>query len=67
MTIDRSDVYAKGQGLRSEVKVTEVKTLSSRFGPVTPVLSSHMEMECCTKLGAAEERSSVKFQGHKWL
>ena len=37
ITNDRSDVYAKVQGLRSKVKVTEVKTQISRFGTVTPV------------------------------
>ena len=34
---DRSDVHARGQGQRSKVKVTEVMTLLSRFGTVTPV------------------------------
>ena len=37
ITNDRSDVYAKLQGQRSKVKVTEVKTQISRFGTVTPV------------------------------
>ena len=33
----RSDVYAKVQGQKSKVKVTEVKTQISRFGTITPV------------------------------
>ena len=37
ITIDRHDVYAKGQGQRSKVKVTEVMTPLSRFRTVTPV------------------------------
>ena len=37
ITNDRSDVHAKGQGLRSKVKVTEVNTQLSRFWRVTPV------------------------------
>ena len=34
---DKSDVYAKGQGQRSKIKVTEVNTQLSRFRTVTPV------------------------------
>ena len=37
ITNDRSDVHAKGQGQRSKVKVTEVKTHLRRFRTVTPV------------------------------
>ena len=37
ITIEKSDVHAKGQGQRSKVKVTEVKTQFSRFRTVTPV------------------------------
>ena len=37
ITIDRSDVHAKGQGQRSKVKVTEVMTPLRRFRTVTPV------------------------------
>ena len=33
----RSDVHAKDQGQRSNVKVTEVKAQLSRFRTVTPV------------------------------
>ena len=37
ITIDKSDVHANGQGQRSKVKVTGVKTQLSRFRTVTPV------------------------------
>ena len=37
ITNDRSGVYAKVQGQRSKVKVTEVKTQISCFGTITPV------------------------------
>ena len=37
IAIDKSDVHAKGQGQRSKVKDTEVKTQFSRFQTVTPV------------------------------
>ena len=37
ITNDRSDVYAKVQGQRTKVKVTEVKTQISRFRTITPV------------------------------
>ena len=37
ITNDRSDVHAKGQGQRSKVKVTEVKTQFSRFRTITPI------------------------------
>ena len=37
MTMDRSDVHAKGQGQRSKVKVTEVNTQLSCFRTLTPV------------------------------
>ena len=36
-TIDRSNVHANGQGQRSKVKITEVKTQFSRFRAITPV------------------------------
>ena len=36
-TNDISNVHAKGQGKKSEIKVTEVKTQFSRFRTVTPV------------------------------
>ena len=37
ITNDRSDVHAKGQGQRSKVKVTDVKTLFSHFRIVTQI------------------------------
>ena len=37
ITMVKSDVYAKGQGQRSKVKVTEVNTQLSRFRTLTPV------------------------------
>ena len=37
ITSDTSDVHAKGQGQRSKVNVTEVKTQLNRFRTVTPV------------------------------
>ena len=37
ITMDRSDVHAKGQGQRSKVKVTEVNTQLSHFQTLTPV------------------------------
>ena len=37
ITNDRSDGHAKGQGQRSKVIVTEVKTQLSRFRTITPV------------------------------
>ena len=37
ITMVKSDVHAKGQGLRSKVKVTEVNTQLSRFRTLTPV------------------------------
>ena len=37
ITMVKSDVHAKGQGQRSEVKVTKVNTQLSRFRTLTPV------------------------------
>ena len=37
ITIDKSDVHAKGQGQRSNVKVTEVNTQFVRFWTVTQI------------------------------
>ena len=37
ITNDQSKVHAKGQGQRSKVKVTEIKTQLNRFWTVTPV------------------------------
>ena len=37
ITNDRSDVFAKGQGQRSKVEVTEVNTQLNRFWTISPV------------------------------
>ena len=37
ISIDKSDVHAKGQGQRSKVKVREVKTQFARFRTVTQI------------------------------
>ena len=37
ITVDKSEVHAKGQGQRSKVKFTKVKTQLSCFRTVTPV------------------------------
>ena len=63
ITINKSDVHAKGQVQRSKVKVTEVKTQLSRFRTVTPVWI-HMVMKWCTKLDVALKRCPIVFQGH---
>ena len=51
-TKDRINIYAKGQGQMSKVKITEVKIPFRRFRTVTPV-NSQMMMKWCTKLGVA--------------
>ena len=68
---DRGEVHAKGQGQRSKVKVTEVKTKLSRFRTVTLYLNSHMGDEimhkawwCLGEVPYCFSRSSVKLQGH---
>ena len=72
ITIDISDVHAKGQGQRSKVKVTEVKKSETFicFRTVTPVWVHIYEDEmmrnawCCLGEGPyCFSRSSVKFQG----
>ena len=70
ITTDKSDVHAKGEGQRSKVKVTEVKTIWAVWD-CSSSLNSHMSMKWCTKLGIEEVphcfwRSSVKCQSHKW-
>ena len=70
-TIDRSDVHANGQGQRSKVKVTEVKTQFSRFRTITPVWI-HMwwwndaQSLMWYRKGALYffSRSSIKFQDY---
>ena len=53
IVIDKSDVHAKGQGQRSKVKVTEIKT---NFAPIWAFpdcnsrLNLHIAMKWRTKL-----------------
>ena len=58
ITIDRSDVHAKGQDHTSEIKVTEVKTNFATFGQFKA--STAIE-----EMRSWFSRSSVKFQGHR--
>ena len=68
--IDKSNVHAKGQGQRSKVKVTEVKTQLSRFRTITPVWNTYGDEMMHKAWCGIEEvpycfsMSSVKFQGH---
>ena len=51
--INKSDVHAKSQGLRSKNKVKELKSNFTQiwvFWPETPVLNSQMATKLCTKL-----------------
>ena len=64
ITNNRNDAYAKVQGQRSKVKVTEVKTQISRFGTITPILISHMVMKWYTKLDIVWEQCPIDLQGH---
>ena len=67
---DKSDVHAKGQGQRSDVKVTKVKTHFSRFRTVAPVWIHIWRWNDAPSLmwhrteALLFSRSSVKFQGH---
>ena len=71
ITMDKRDVHTKGQGQRSKVKVTEVKTQLSHFWTVTPAWIHIYDKITHTAWGSIEEvpycfsRSSVKFQGHR--
>ena len=51
ITIDKSDVHAKGQGQRSKVKVTEVTILV--FLDCNSSFNSQMATKWCTKLEVA--------------
>ena len=71
ITNGRSDVYAKVQGQRSKVKVTEVKTPISHFGTIVLqcdfTYGDEMMYKSWYCLGAVPywfSMSSVKFQGH---
>ena len=69
-TNDESDVHAKGQGQRSKVKITEVKTQLNRFRTVTPVWihiwwwNDAQSLMMLRRGALLFSRSSVKFQGH---
>ena len=63
ITNDRSDVHAKGQGQRSKVKVTDVKTQLSRFRTVTPVLIHICWWNDAQSL-MLRWRCPIVFQGH---
>ena len=71
ITNDKSDVRAKGQGHRSKVKVTEVKTQLSRFRRVTTVWihiwwwNDAQSLMLLRRGALLFSRSSVKFQGHR--
>ena len=67
ITIDRSDVDARGQGHRSKVKVTEVQTILPQFDffrSVTPVWKSQISMKLCTKFEVEKKRWPIVFQSH---
>ena len=73
ITRDQGKVHAKGQGQRSKVKVTEVRTQLNRFRTVTPVWIHidnemiHIASCCLEEVPYCFWRSSVKFQGHTAL
>ena len=70
ITNDKSDVHAKGQGQRSKVKVTEVKTQFSRFRTITPVWidiwwwNDVQSLMLLRRDALLFFRVIVKFQGH---
>ena len=73
ITNDQSKVHAKGQGHRSQVKVTEVTTQLNRLRTVTPVWIDIWWWNYAYSLMLLRRgallflRSSVKFQGHTAL
>ena len=67
ITIDKSDVHAKGRGQRSKVKVTEVKTnfvLIRAFPDCNFSLNSHMATKWGKKLAVTKKWCPIVFQGH---
>ena len=70
ISIDGSNVHAKGQGQRSKIKVTKVKTHLGGFRTITSVWIHAWQWNDANSLmwhrkGALLfSRSSVKFQGH---
>ena len=73
ITNDKSDVHAKGQGQRSKVKVTEVKTQLNHSRIVTLVWihlwwwNDAYSLMMLRGVPYCFSRSSVKFQGHTAL
>ena len=76
ITNDKTGVYAKGQGQRSNVKVTEVKTELNRFWPNLGVSGLYLQLEFTDgyemmhkawsniyEVSYYFSRSYVKFQG----
>ena len=64
ITNGRIDVHAKGQGQRSKVKVTEVKTQLSRFRTVTPVWIHIWWWNDAQSLMLLRRGALFFFQGH---
>ena len=64
ITYDSSDVLAKGQGKRSKVKVTEVKTQFSRFLTVNPVWIHIWWWNDAWSLILLRRGALLFFQGH---
>ena len=70
ITNARSDVHAKGEGQRSNVKVTEAMTPLSRFRTVTPVWihiwwwNDTQSWMLLRRAALLFSRSFVTFQGH---
>ena len=65
ITNDKSNIHVKGQGQRSKVKVTEVKTQLNRFQTVTLVwIYIWWRNDAQSLMPNCFSRSSIKFQGH---
>ena len=66
----QGEVYAKGQGQRLKVKVTDVKTQHKSFRPVTPVWihiwwwNDAQSLMLLRRGALLFSRSSIKFQSH---
>ena len=60
ITIDRSDVHAKGQGQRSKQILLQFEAFADRNSS----LNLPMAVKWCTKLEAAYKRCPVVFQDH---
>ena len=68
ITIDKSDVHAKGQGQKSKIKVTEVKPNLAISGLQLQFEYDDEMMQkaswCLGEVPYCFSRSSIKFQGH---